>query len=138
MTLVDVSLLEASALNVMDVTDGQERCGIHVGDDGLQLGLLQTSDDDEDDFFVSACEAALPVEVCNTAAKTAHYGLANLAIFVTDDPRRLGLVEALDDDIDHLEGNIVGDQGIHRAIPAEYKACAGQNEQVGEHNNLAH
>ena len=65
---MDVFLLKTAAFHIVDVTDRQERSGIKLGDDRLELRFFQAVDDDEDDVLDISRITALTVQISNAAS----------------------------------------------------------------------
>ncbi|KAF9118106.1 hypothetical protein BGX30_004832 [Mortierella sp. GBA39] len=134
--LMDIFFLETAALNVMDITNRKEGIRIPIPDDGLQLGLFQTGDDHENHFLAVPGVGSFPFQIRDAASQALGEGIADVLVFLTDDPYGFGLVDPFVGDINHFKGDKVGDQRIHRVIPTEYEARARQDKEVDEHDDL--
>lgn len=129
--------LEPAALNVMDITNRKKRVRVPIPDDGLELRFLEAGDDDENNLFAVARIGPFSFEIRHAAAETLGQRIANLFVFIADDPYRFRLVDAFVGDINHFKGDEIRDKRVHGVVPAEHEPCARQNEHVDEHDDFA-
>ena len=130
-------LLEPAADDVMDGVDGHEGALVDVEDGFLELVDLQACDDGVENLLLLARVAAFAVEERDAAPEAFSHGDVDLVWRVRDDHDGVGFIETLHDDIDHLGDDEVGDERVHRSVPAEEKAGARQDEEVDEHDDFA-
>ena len=138
MILVNGFFLESAADNVMDGIDGNKGGFVLFEGDFLELDDLETGDDAVENLLVIAGVGALPVQIGDAASEPVHEGIGDFLVFVRDNHDGIGLVKSLENDVNHLGDDEVGDKGIHRLVPAENEACRAEDKEVEEHDDLAH
>ena len=121
----------------MDGVDRDEGVLVFLEHDFLELVDLEARDDAVEHFLGLARVAALPVQQRDAAAESVIEGRGDLIVLVRDDHDGVRLVEAFDDDIDHLRDDEVRDERVHRLVPAVEQARTRQDEEVDEHDDLA-
>ena len=138
---IDVSLmpafLESAADDVVDGVDRYEGAFIDVEDGFLEFVDFEARDDGVENLFLFARVAACAVEEGDAASQSLGESDIDLVWFVRDDHDGVGFVESLDDDVDHLGDDKVGDERVHRLVPAKEEAGARQDEEVDEHDDFA-
>ena len=129
--------LEPAADDVVDGVDRHEGALVDVEDGFLEFVDFEARDDGVENLFLFARVAACAVEEGDAASQSLGESDIDLVRFVRDDHDGVGFVESLDDDIDHLGDDEVGDERVHRLVPAEEQAGARQDEEVDEHDDFA-
>ncbi|MNZ72159.1 hypothetical protein D3C78_905290 [compost metagenome] len=77
------------------------------------------------------------MQIGNPASQPAHNGGTYLLRFVANYPDSLRIVEAFNGYINQLISDIIGNQRIHRPVPAEHEACASQYKKIKKHDRLS-
>ena len=128
--------LHATAHDIVDVVDGQERAGVFFFDDGFQLGDLQTSNDRVEDSFRLVRVRAFAVEYRNTTTESCQKCLGKIVRSVRYDHDAFRLFETGDDEVHDFVRDEVRDERVHRTLPTEYETCTRQDEEVDDHDRF--
>ena len=131
------AFLESAADDVVDGVDRHEGALVDVEDGLLEFVDFEARDDGVENLFLLARVTAFAVEESDTASQSLGEGDIDFVRFVRDDHDGVGFVESLDDDVDHLGDDKVGDERVHRLVPAKEEAGARQDEEVDEHDDFA-
>lgn len=118
------AFLEPAADDVVDGVDRYEGAFIDVEDGFLEFVDFEARDDGVENLFLFARVAAFAVEEGDAAAQSLGEGDIDFVRLVCDDHDGVGFVKPLHDDVDHLGDDEVGDERVHRLVPAEEKTGA--------------
>ena len=118
------AFLEPAADDVVDSVDGHEGVFVDAEDGLLELVDFEARDDGVENLFFLARVAAFAVEEGDAASQSLGEGDIDFVRFVCDDHDGVGFVKPLHDDVDHLGDDEVGDERVHRLVPAEEKTGA--------------
>ena len=130
------AFLESPAYDVVDGVDRYEGAFVDAEDGFLEFVDFEARDDGVENLFFLARVAAFAVEEGDAASQSLGEGNIDFVRFVRDDHDGVGFVKPLHDDVDHLGDDEVGDERVHRLVPAEEQAGARQDEEVDEHDDL--
>lgn len=125
-------------MDFLYIEDREEGRSIDGVNDLLQLCDLQTAHHAVEDILIILQEASLSVQAGDGAMHIMNDRIGHRIVRGRHDEDPLRRVETRRDRIDHARADEVGDEGIHRTVPAEDEAGRTKDEEIKKHDDLAH